>query len=60
MGVEEKVDAAGQVGKYKARLVAKGYSEVKGVKFDYFFSHIAKLTSIRVVMSLAATFDLEI
>jgi hypothetical protein len=41
-------------------LVAKGYSQVEGVDFGEIFSPIAKLTSIRVLMSLDATFDLEI
>jgi hypothetical protein len=38
----------------------KGYSQVEGVNVGDIFPPIAKLTSIRVVMSLAATFDLEI
>jgi hypothetical protein len=37
-----------------------GYSQVEGVNFGEIFSPVAKLTSIRVLMSLAATFDLEI
>jgi hypothetical protein len=41
-------------------LVAKGYSQVEGVDFGEIFSLVAKLTSIRVLMYLAATFDLEI
>lgn len=39
--------------------VAKGYSQVKGVDFSDIFSPIYKLASIRVMMSLDATFDLE-
>jgi hypothetical protein len=38
----------------------KGYSQVEGVDFGEIFSPVAKLNSIRVLMSLAATFDLEI
>jgi hypothetical protein len=56
----KKMNATGQVEKFKARLVAKGYSQVEGVDFGDIFSLIAKLTSIRVLMSLAASFDLEI
>jgi hypothetical protein len=41
-------------------LVAKGYSQVEGVDFDDIFSLVAKLTSIKVLMYLATTFDLEI
>jgi hypothetical protein len=54
------MNVTGQVDKFKARLVAKGYSQVEGVSFGEIFSPIAKLTSIRVLMSLAASFDLEV
>jgi hypothetical protein len=57
---KKKMNATGQVEKFKARLVVKGYSQVEGVDFGEIFSPVAKLTSIRVLMSLAATFDLEI
>ena len=57
---KRKTNATGCVEKFKAQLVAKGYSQVEGVNFDEIFSHVAKLTSIRVLMSLDATFDLEI
>ena len=40
--------------------MAKGYSQVEGVDFSEIFSPVAKLTSMRLLMSLAATFDLEI
>ena len=49
-----------QVNKFKARLVAKGYSQVEGVNLGEMFSPIAKLTSIRVLISLDATFNMEI
>jgi hypothetical protein len=48
------------VEKFKARLVGKGYSQVEGVDFSDMFSLVAKLTSIRVLMSPAVAFDLEI
>jgi hypothetical protein len=57
---KKNMNATGQVEKFKARLVAKGYSQVEGVDFGEIFFPVAKLTSIRVLMSLAATFDLEI
>jgi hypothetical protein len=34
--------------------------QVEGVEFGEIFSHVAKLTSIRVIMSLATTFNMEI
>jgi hypothetical protein len=48
------------VEKYKARLVAKGYSQVEGIDFGEIFSPVAKLTSIRLLLSVAAAFDFEI
>jgi hypothetical protein len=54
------MNAVGQVEKFKAQLVEKGYSQVEGVDFGEIVSPISKLNSIRVLMSLAATFDLEI
>jgi hypothetical protein len=52
------MNVAGQVKKFKAQMVVKGYSQVEGVDFGDIFSLVAKLTSIRVVISLTATFDL--
>ena len=46
--------------KYKARLVAKCYSQVEGIDFGEIFSPVAKLTSIRLFLSVAAAFDFEI
>jgi hypothetical protein len=57
---KKKMNVAGQVKKFKARLVAKGYSQFEGVDFNDIFSPVAKLTSIKVLMSLATTFDLKI
>jgi hypothetical protein len=56
----KNMNAIGQVDKFKARLVAKGYSQFKGVDFSDIFSPIAKLTSIKVLMSLAIEFDIKI
>jgi hypothetical protein len=55
---KKKMNTTGQVKKFKARLVAKGYSQVEAVDFSEIFSPVAKLTSIRVLMSLIAIFDL--
>ena len=46
--------------KYKARLVVKGFSQRKGVDFDEIFSPVVKLSSIRSVLAMAASLDLEI
>jgi len=45
------------VEKYKAQLVAKGYSQVLGINFGDIFSHVDKVTSIRLILSVVAAFD---
>jgi hypothetical protein len=57
---KEKFNEQGKVEKHKAQLVAKGYSQVEGIDFGESFSPIAKLTSIRFLLSIVVTFDLEV
>jgi len=55
-----KRDALGHIVKHKARLVAKGYSQVKGVDFNETFASVAKFSTIRCMLAIGATMDLEI
>jgi hypothetical protein len=57
---KKKFDAQGKVEKYKAQLVAKDYSQVEGIDFGEIFSLVAKLTSVRFLLSIAAAFDLKV
>jgi hypothetical protein len=57
---KNKFNVEGKVEKYKAQLVAKGYSQEERIDFDDIFSPIAKLTSIRFLLSIAIDFDLEV
>jgi hypothetical protein len=57
---KKKLNAEGKVEKYKARLVAKGYSQVEGIDFGEIFSPVAKLISIRFILSIVVAFDFEI
>ena len=45
---------------YKARLVVKGFDQKKGINFDEIFSPIVKMCSIRVILGLAASMNLEL
>ena len=49
-----KFNENGEVDKYKARLVAKGYCQQYGIDYAEVFAPVARLDTIRLVISLAA------
>ena len=57
---KKKIGSDGGIEKYKARLVAKGYSQVEGVDYGEIFSLVAKMTSIRFLLSIVVAYDLEV
>jgi hypothetical protein len=48
--------ADGSVEKYKARFVARGFSQKEGIDYDEIFAPVARYSSIRIIISLAAVF----
>ena len=44
----------------KSRLVAQGYTQLKGVDFNESFTPVARLESIRILMSIACTMNFKL
>ncbi len=42
----------------KSRLLARGFKQIQGVDYHETFSPVAKLVTLRIVLSLAAAYDL--
>ena len=48
---KKKTDVDGNVTIYEARLVAKSFSQVQGVDYDEFFSSVAMLKSVGIMLA---------
>ena len=50
----------GTIYKYKARLVAEGYEQIYCVDFEETFALVARLTSLRIVLAIAAKLQFDV
>lgn len=58
--LKRKRDGNGKIKKYKARLVAQGFSQVHGIDYHDTYSPVVRLDTIRLLIALAAHYNLDI
>ena len=57
---KRKMKTGGSINKYNARLVAKGYKQKEGLDYFYTYSPVTRITSICMLIAIAALHNLEI
>ena len=57
---KKKIKADGSIDKYKARLVIKGYKQKEGLDCFDTYSPVTRISSIRMLITIAAIHNLEI
>ena len=55
---KKKANADGNITVYKARLVATGFQQVQGVDYDDFFSLVAVLKSVWIMLAVVAFYEI--
>ncbi|GKE26616.1 retrovirus-related pol polyprotein from transposon TNT 1-94, partial [Tanacetum coccineum] len=57
---KKKMKAEGTIDKYKARLVIKGFRQHEGLDYFDIYSPVTRITSIRMILAIAALRNLEV
>ena len=55
-----KFDSEGEIVSHKSRLVAKGFTQVYGVDYFETFASVVRFDSLRLILAIAVSFDLEL
>jgi hypothetical protein len=58
--LRRKLKSDGAIEKFKAKLVAKGFKQKEDIDFFDTFSPVTKITSIRLLIAIAAIYNLMI
>ena len=57
---KRKNDGNSSQPRFKARLIVKGFGQRKGVDLDEIFSPVVNMSSIRIVLGIATSMNLEV
>jgi hypothetical protein len=55
-----KRDSVGNIDKYKSRVVVKGFQQKAGVDYDEIFAPVSRHATVRVILSMAAVYELDV
>ena len=55
-----KCNSDGSLECYKARLVARAYTQTYGIDYKETFAHVAKMNTVRVLISIAVNLDWDL